>query len=54
MTLEVVVEGTENVSVMDLLGGVKKECGVVLGCRGRGPRTYEITMKEEEEIDGRH
>ena len=47
LTVEV-VEGTENVSVMDLLRGVKKECGAVLGCRARGPRTYEITMKEEE------
>ena len=48
LTVEVVVEGTENISMMDLLKGVKKECGVVLGCRKRGDRSYELTMKDIE------
>ncbi|XP_062305998.1 uncharacterized protein LOC134029314 [Osmerus eperlanus] len=48
LTVEVVVEGTENVSMMDLLKEVKKECGVVMGCRKRGDRTYELTMKDIE------
>ena len=48
LTVEVVVEGTENISMMDLLKEVKKECGVVLGCRKRGDRAYELTMKDTE------
>lgn len=48
LTVEVVVEGTEIVSMMDVLKEVKKECGEVLGCRVRGERLYEITMKNEE------
>ena len=48
LTVEVVIEGTENISMMDLLKEVKKECGVVMGCRKRGDRTYELTMKDIE------
>ncbi|KAI2646247.1 Gag polyprotein [Labeo rohita] len=33
---------------MDLLKGVKKECGEVIGCRVRGERIYELTMNNEE------
>lgn len=45
--VEVEVEGTEKLSMMDLLKGVKKECGEVIGCRVRGERIYELTMKDE-------
>ncbi len=44
--LTVEVEGTEKISMMDLLKGVK-ECGEVIGCRVRGERIYELTMKDE-------
>jgi len=47
LTVEVEVEGTANISMMDLLRGVKKECGEVVSCRVRGERTYELTMKDE-------
>lgn len=47
LTVEVELEGTEKVSMMDLLKGVKKECGEVIGCRVRGERIYELTMREE-------
>ncbi len=48
LTVEVEVEGATNISMMDLLRGVKLECGEVMGCRVRGERTYELTMKEED------
>ncbi len=48
LTVELEVEGAENISMMDLLKGVKKECGEVIGCRVRGERIYELTMKDEE------
>lgn len=48
LTVEVEVEGTENISMMELLKGVKKECGDVIGCRVKGERIYELTMKDEE------
>lgn len=48
LTVEVEVEGTEKISMMELLKGVKKECGEVIGCRVRGERIYELTMKDEE------
>ncbi len=48
LNVEVEVEGAEKISMMDLLKGVKKECGEVIGCRVRGERIYELTMKDEE------
>lgn len=48
LTVEVELEGTEKISMMNLLKGVKKECGEVIGCRVRGERIYELTMKDEE------
>ncbi|XP_045920019.1 uncharacterized protein LOC123979952 [Micropterus dolomieu] len=33
---------------MEVLKEVKKKCGEVIGCRVRGERTYEVTMKDEE------
>lgn len=47
LTVEVEVDGTANVSMMDLLKEVKKECGIVMGCRVRGDRIFELTMKDE-------
>lgn len=47
LTVEVEVAGAASISMMDLLRGVKKECGEVVGCRVRGERTYELTMKDE-------
>ncbi|KAJ7992777.1 hypothetical protein DPEC_G00282220 [Dallia pectoralis] len=55
-TVEVEVEGTENGSMMKVLRAVKKECEEVLGCRVRGERKYELTMKngkaKEKLMDG--
>lgn len=48
LTIEVEVEGTARVSMMEVLKEVKKKCGEVIGCRVRGERTYEVTMKDEE------
>ncbi|XP_051568351.1 uncharacterized protein LOC127449157 isoform X2 [Myxocyprinus asiaticus] len=48
LTVEVEVEGTENVSMMELLKGVKEQCGEVMGCRVRSERIYELTMKDNE------
>lgn len=48
LTVEVEVAGTENISMMDLLRGVKMVCGEVVGCRVRGERTYELTMKNKD------
>lgn len=36
LTVEVEVAGAASISMMDLLRGVKKECGEVVGCRVRG------------------
>ncbi|TKS65241.1 hypothetical protein D9C73_028576 [Collichthys lucidus] len=47
LTVEVEVEGSAEVSMMDILRGVAEQCGVVTGCRVRREKTYEITMDEE-------
>ncbi|KAI9540434.1 hypothetical protein NQZ68_040444 [Dissostichus eleginoides] len=48
LTVVVAVEsGKVAVSVMDLLKGVQKECGVVMGCRVKGDELYEVTMADE-------
>lgn len=48
LTVEVEVEGTDGVSMMEVLKEVKRKCGDVMGCRVRGERIYEITMKDEQ------
>ncbi|ROL44211.1 hypothetical protein DPX16_3682 [Anabarilius grahami] len=48
LTVEVEVEGTEKNSMLDLLKSIKKECGEVIGCRVRGERSFELTMKDVE------
>ena len=41
------VEGTAVISMMDILREVAAQCGVASGCRVRGEKTFEITMKDE-------
>lgn len=48
MTFAVEVQGEGELTTMGLLKEVKKECGTVVGCRAKGERKYEITMKDEE------
>ncbi|KAF3842499.1 hypothetical protein F7725_024450 [Dissostichus mawsoni] len=45
LTVEVVVDEGSAVTMMDLLKGIQKKCGVVDGCRVRGERLYEVTMR---------
>ncbi len=56
LTVMVIIEGGEDISIMDILKVVKKECGVVEGCRVRGPGRLEITMEttngKEKLMDG--
>jgi hypothetical protein len=47
LTVDVEVEGTAVISMMDILREVAVQCGVVSGCRVRGEKNYEITMKDE-------
>ncbi|XP_062241187.1 uncharacterized protein LOC133951326 isoform X1 [Platichthys flesus] len=47
LTVDVEVEGTAVISMMDILREVKVQCGVVSGCRVRGKKNFEITMKDE-------
>ncbi len=35
--------------MMEVLKKVREECGVVIGCRYKTPREYELTMEEEKE-----
>ncbi len=44
-TVMVTIEGGEGISTIDILKVVKKECGVVEGCRLRGAGRLEITME---------
>ena len=50
LTVAVEIIGEENVSMMELLKEIKKICGVVIGCRFKGQKKYEITM---EKVDGK-
>ncbi|KAI4825145.1 hypothetical protein KUCAC02_020843 [Chaenocephalus aceratus] len=45
LTVEVTVDGGATVTMMDLLKGIQKKYGVVDGCRVRGERLYEVTMR---------
>ncbi len=46
LTVMVVVEG-EDITTMDVLEVVKKECGMVVGCRVREVGRLEMTMETE-------
>ena len=48
LTLVVEIEGTDRITMMELLRKVKEECGEVIGCRFKNPKSYELTMKTEE------
>ena len=47
LTVDVEVEGKEVISMMDVLREVKKVCGGVMGCRVKGDRRFEISMRDE-------
>lgn len=48
LTVAVESIGEENVSMMELLKEIKRICGVVIGCRFKAQKKYEITMENEE------
>ncbi|KAK0132144.1 Zinc finger protein 862 [Merluccius polli] len=48
LTLAIEIQGESGVTTMELLREIRKECGVVMGCRTKGERKYEVTMKEAE------
>ena len=48
LTLVVEIEGSDRTTMMELLRKVKEECGEVIGCRFKNPKSYELTMKTEE------
>jgi len=39
--------GEDRLTMMELLKGIKENCGVVVGCRYKTNIQYEITMEEE-------
>lgn len=47
LTVEAEVEGPTAISMMDILREVAARCGAITGCRVRGEKTFEITMKDE-------
>lgn len=47
LTVLVEIEGEDRITMMELLKKVREECGVVIGCRYKTPREYELTMEEE-------
>ncbi|KAI4798979.1 hypothetical protein KUCAC02_019323 [Chaenocephalus aceratus] len=53
LTLRVSVEGGDvKISMMDMLLGVQEQCGIVLGCRGRGggrecEHTWHMSLKRQ-------
>ncbi|KAK0135238.1 hypothetical protein N1851_028923 [Merluccius polli] len=48
LTLAIEIQGESVVTMMELLREIRKECGVVMGCRRKGEKKYEVTMKEAE------
>ncbi|XP_077960200.1 uncharacterized protein LOC144409427 [Gasterosteus aculeatus] len=48
LTLSVEIEGSDKTTMMELLRKVKEECGEVIGCRYKNPKSYELTMRSEE------
>lgn len=47
LTVLVEIEGEDRITMMELLKKVREECGVVIGCRYKTPREYELTMEGE-------
>lgn len=46
LTLIVELVGEDNITMMELLRGIKDKCGIVLACRVKSKIIYEITMQE--------
>ena len=44
-TVAVELMGEDNVAMMELLRAIKEVCGEVVGCRVKGERKYEVTMR---------
>lgn len=47
LSVLVEIEGEDRITMMELLKKVREECGVVIGCRFKTPKEYELTMEEE-------
>lgn len=47
LTELVEIEGEDGVTMMELFKKVRDECGVVIRCRYKTPREYELTMKDK-------
>lgn len=48
LTVLVEIVGEDKITMMELLKKVREDCGVVIGCRYKNPKEYELTMNEEE------
>ena len=46
LTIEVDIQGEDRVTMMELLKKVKEECGIVIACRFKTPKKYELTMQD--------
>uniref|UniRef100_A0A8C7H7X2 CCHC-type domain-containing protein n=1 Tax=Oncorhynchus kisutch TaxID=8019 RepID=A0A8C7H7X2_ONCKI len=46
-TVAIKLEGEDKVTTMELLRAIKEVCGEVVGCRMKGEKKYEITMRNE-------
>uniref|UniRef100_A0A4W5MEM0 CCHC-type domain-containing protein n=3 Tax=Hucho hucho TaxID=62062 RepID=A0A4W5MEM0_9TELE len=46
LTVAVELMGEDKVTTMELLRSIKDVCGEVVGCRVKGERKYEITMRD--------
>ncbi|KAM9519010.1 uncharacterized protein ACWYII_045248 [Salvelinus alpinus] len=46
-TVAIELEGEDKVTTMELLRAIKEVCGEVVGCRMKGEKKYEITMRNE-------
>lgn len=46
-TVAIKLEGEDKVMTMELLRAIKEVCGEVVGCRMKGEKKYEITMRNE-------
>ncbi|KAG7454005.1 hypothetical protein JOB18_028774, partial [Solea senegalensis] len=44
MTLQIELQGTEKVTIMELLKCVRELCGGLMACRYTGENKYEVTM----------
>ncbi|KAI2644572.1 Gag polyprotein [Labeo rohita] len=51
LTVLVEIVGEDRITMMELLKKVREECGVVIGCRYKNPREYELTMNEDKGKD---